>query len=284
MTDLASTQASKFGDRSATIGIIGLGYVGLPLALRYSEARCRTIGFEIDAERLARLREGYSYLSFIDDARVVEAMGRGLSFQAEFSAAAGCDALILCLPTPVDRYREPDLGAILEALDELLPHLRRGQLIALESTTWPGTTEEVLPPLLEQAGFRIGEDLFLVFSPERIDPGNMEFDVRSTPKLLAGVTAACTALGKACYELAVDRVVPVSSTRVAEMAKLMENVQRAVNIGLANEMKKIADLMGIDIFEVIEAAATKPFGFVPCYPGPGLGGHCVPVDPHYLTW
>lgn len=274
----------KIAQRSATIGIVGLGYVGLPLMLRYSEVGFRVLGIDIDDGKVVRLNKGESYIEHISAAAIAAARGKGFEATADFSRSAEADALIICVPTPLNRYREPDLSFVLDTMDALTPHLRRGQIVSLESTTYPGTTDEELKPRIESRGFKVGEDVFLVFSPEREDPANPDFITRTIPKVCGGTTAACQKAGLALYGVAVDRVVPVSSTRAAEMTKLLENIHRAVNIGLVNEMKIIADRMGIDIHEVIRAAATKPFGFVPYYPGPGLGGHCIPIDPFYLTW
>jgi UDP-N-acetyl-D-glucosamine dehydrogenase len=266
------------------VAVIGLGYVGLPLVCRFAEAGFRTIGFDINPEKVRTVQQGDTYLGTVPAARVAEAIKRGLTATTDYSLAGQADALIICVPTPLTAAREPDLQFILSTLESLLPHLRRGQLLSLESTTYPGTTEEVLRPRIEEKGLKIGEDFFLAFSPEREDPGNKDYSTRTIPKICGGSTAACLEAALALYGKAVDHMVPVSSTRVAEMAKLLENIHRAVNIGLVNEMKVIADRMGIDIHEVIRAAATKPFGFVPYYPGPGLGGHCIPIDPFYLTW
>jgi UDP-N-acetyl-D-glucosamine dehydrogenase len=275
---------SRIENRAAVIGIVGLGYVGLPLMLRYADAGFKVLGFDIDEHKVGKLNGGESYIQHIAAKSVREACTRGFEATSDFSRASEADALIICVPTPLNTYREPDLSYILDTADSLAPHLRLGQIISLESTTYPGTTEEELKPRLESRGFRIGDEIFLVFSPEREDPGNSEFNTRSIPKVIGGVTSACRKAGVALYGAAVDRVVPVSSTRAAELTKLLENIYRAVNIGLVNEMKIIADRMGIDIYEVINAAATKPFGFAPYYPGPGLGGHCIPIDPFYLTW
>ena len=225
-----------------------------------------------------------SYINYIPDALIRKGIAHNFDATDDFSRTAEADALIICVPTPLNKQREPDLSYVTTTANAVAPFLRRGQLVALESTTWPGTTEEVIQPIIEQRGFKIGRDVFLVFSPERQDPGNAKFDTQNIPKLVGGVTPACLAAGSALYAQAVDKVVPVSSTRVAEMAKLLENIHRAVNIGLVNELKMVCDRMGIDLFEVVDAAATKPFGFVPYYPGPGLGGHCIPIDPFYLTW
>jgi UDP-N-acetyl-D-glucosamine dehydrogenase len=267
-----------------TVGIIGMGYVGLPLALRFTEAGCPVLGFDIDSGKVEQLLAGRSYIRHIGNEAVAGARARGMDATADFSRIGEVDAILICVPTPLDRYREPDLSFVVSTLDSILPYLRPGQLLSLESTTWPGTTEEVLRPRIEAAGFEPGKDFFLVYSPEREDPGNRNFSTRTIPKIVGGSTPACLAAGLALYGKVIDQVVPVSSTQTAEMTKLLENIHRAINIGLVNEMKIVADRMGIDIHEVIRAAATKPFGFVPYYPGPGLGGHCIPIDPFYLTW
>lgn len=274
----------KFADRSAIIGILGLGYVGLPLMLRFSEVGFKVLGIDIDAEKVARLNRGESYIKHISAAAISESREKGFEATDDFSRSVEADALIICVPTPLNRYREPDLSFVLGTMDALIPHLRCGQVISLESTTYPGTTDEELRPRIESRGFTVGKDIFLVFSPEREDPANPDFATKGIPKICGGTTPACLQVGKALYGVAIDSIVPVSSTRAAEMTKLLENIHRAVNIGLVNEMKIIADRMGLDIHEIIRAAATKPFGFVPYYPGPGLGGHCIPIDPFYLTW
>ena len=275
---------NKFEDRSATIGIFGLGYVGLPLLLRYCEAGFKVIGFDIDAEKVSMLMAGRSYIERIAPERIAAALAGGFEATGDFARAAGVDALILCVPTPLNKYREPDLSFVLDTTEQVLPYLAAGQVLALESTTWPGTTEEELLPRAESTGLTAGRDVFLVYSPEREDPGNPDFDTRTIPKVVSGHTPACLEVGQALYGAVIDRVVPVSSTKAAELTKLLENIHRAVNIGLVNEMKILAERMEIDIHEVIRAAATKPFGFTPYYPGPGLGGHCIPIDPFYLTW
>jgi UDP-N-acetyl-D-glucosamine dehydrogenase len=274
----------RLKNRVAVVGIVGLGYVGLPLMLRYAEVGFKVIGFDIDLEKVERLNRGQSYIEHIRAERIQEACAKGFEATADFSRASETDALIICVPTPLNAYREPDLSFILNTADALAPHVRSGQIVSLESTTYPGTTEEEILPRIEARGLKVGEDVFLVFSPEREDPGNARFNTRSIPKIVGGVTPACQEAGIALYAAAVDEVVPVSSTRTAELTKLLENIHRAVNIGLVNEMKMIADRMDIDIYEVIRAASTKPFGFTPYYPGPGLGGHCIPIDPFYLTW
>ncbi len=274
----------KFEDKSAVIGIIGLGYVGLPLMLRYCEVGYRVIGFDIDPSKIDALSKGNSYIEHISSASIAKALAAGFSATTDFSRVSEADALILCVPTPLNKYREPDLSFVLNTTESLVPYLRPGQVVSLESTTYPGTTDEELLPRIESGGLKVGETLFLVFSPEREDPGNPSFTTRTIPKVCGGCTPACLEVGLALYGQVIDRVVPVSSTRAAELTKLLENIHRAVNIGLVNEMKIVADKMGIDIHEVIRAAATKPFGFVPYSPGPGLGGHCIPIDPFYLTW
>jgi UDP-N-acetyl-D-glucosamine dehydrogenase len=275
---------TKLKRKEAVIGIVGLGYVGLPLILSYCSAGFKVVGFDVDAKKIQLLKSGKSYIKHIPAVAVASAISEGLEVTDEFKSAAEMDALILCVPTPLNEYREPDLSFVTDTVDSLLPYLRSGQVISLESTTYPGTTEEELLPRVESTGLRVGHDIFLVYSPEREDPGNLKFTTRDIPKVCGGQTASCLEVGVALYEQVIDQVVPVSSTRVAELTKLLENIHRAVNIGLVNEMKIVADRMGIDIYEVIRAAATKPFGFVPYYPGPGLGGHCIPIDPFYLTW
>ncbi|WP_031303482.1 nucleotide sugar dehydrogenase [Pseudomonas sp. EGD-AK9] len=274
----------RLNERTASIGIVGLGYVGLPLVLRYAEVGYRVVGFDIDQSKIDCIAQGKSYIEHIPAEAIARAVGRGFEATTDFARAADVDALILCVPTPLNKYREPDLSFVLDTTDSLVPHLRAGQVVSLESTTYPGTTDEELLPRIESRGFKVGQDVFLVYSPEREDPGNPNFTTRTIPKVCGGHTPACQEVGMALYGQVIDRVVPVSSTRAAEMTKLLENIHRAVNIGLVNEMKIVADKMGIDIHEVIRAAATKPFGFVPYYPGPGLGGHCIPIDPFYLTW
>ncbi|QNM97375.1 nucleotide sugar dehydrogenase [Chitinimonas koreensis] len=275
---------ARIEGRQAVVGIVGLGYVGLPLALRFAEEGFRVVGFDRDQAKIARLAAGQSYIGHIGAGQIAAAQQAGMTATADMARAAEVDALVLCLPTPLDRHREPDLSFVLDTLDALLPHLRAGQLLSLESTTYPGTTDEALAPRIAARGFTLGTDFFLAYSPEREDPANDSITMAAIPKLCAGQTAACQRAALALYGSAFEQVVPVSSTRTAEMAKLLENIHRSVNIGLANEMKVVADRMGIDIYEVIRAAATKPFGFVPYYPGPGVGGHCIPVDPFYLTW
>ncbi|MGE0503346.1 MAG: nucleotide sugar dehydrogenase [Rhizobiaceae bacterium] len=274
----------RLKSREAVIGIVGLGYVGIPLALRFSSVGLRVIGFDIDAERVSGLNRGHSPIRHIPSSEIEVAVRGGFETTGDFTRIPEVDAIIICVPTPLSRHREPDLSFIVGTMNSISPHLRAQQLLSLESTTYPGTTAEVLLPYVEKRGLRVGEDFYVVYSPEREDPGNAHFNTQTIPKILGGTTPACRDAGVALYNLAIDKVVAVSSTQVAELTKLLENIHRSVNIGLVNEMKVIADRMGIDIHEVIDAAATKPFGFTPYYPGPGIGGHCIPIDPFYLTW
>lgn len=284
MEQFRENLVERFDSKKAVIGILGLGYVGQPLALRYSSLNYKTIGFDIDEAKVSELNSGKSGIEHISDAAIKTALKNGFEATADFQRIAECDALILCVPTPLNKYREPDISYVTNTTDMIVPYLRQGQIVSLESTTYPGTTEEELLPRLELNGLKVGEDIFLVYSPEREDPGNANFNTQTIPKVVGGHTKACLEVGVALYKHAIDMVVPVSSTKAAELTKLLENIHRAVNIGLVNEMKIVADSMGIDIFEVVDAAATKPFGFTPYYPGPGLGGHCIPIDPFYLTW
>ena len=270
--------------RRAVVGVIGLGYVGLPLALTFAEAGFPVVGFDTDPEKPRKLAAGTSYFRHIPDARVAAA-APGFTATGDFTRIAECDAVIICVPTPLDEHLQPDLRFIEATCRSIAPHLRRGSLVVLESTTWPGTTVEVVQPLVEAgSGMKVGPELHLAFSPEREDPGNTRFSTRTIPKLVGGVDPLSRELAVALYATAIDQVVPVSSTQVAETAKLFENIFRAVNIALVNELKTILDPMGIDVWEVIRAASTKPFGFMPFQPGPGLGGHCIPLDPFYFTW
>lgn len=275
---------AKLFDKTATIGIVGLGYVGLPLALRFSEVGYPVLGFDIHAGKVERLNASETLIEHIPSSTIAQARSRGFEATTDFARIGEADALILCVPTPLTKHREPDLSFVLDTLTSLLPHLRKGQVVSLESTTYPGTTDEELGPRIERQGFILGEDIFLVYSPEREDPGNPDFTTNTIPKIVGGRTPACLDVGLALYGQVIDQLVPVSSTRAAELTKLLENIHRAVNIGLVNEMKIVADKLDIDIHEVIAAAATKPFGFTAYQPGPGLGGHCIPIDPFYLTW
>ena len=282
--DTLQTLEARISNQTAVVGIYGLGYVGLPLALRFAEVGLKVLGFDIDPRKVDLLNAGQSYIERLTPDLIRQARDQGFEATTDFARTPEADALVICVPTPLDRHREPDLSFIVGTVEAMLPHLRAGQLMSLESTTWPGTTEEVLAPRLRARGLVPGENCALVFSPEREDPGNPRYGTKDIPKVIGGCTPSCLALGKALYQRAIQTLVPVSSPRVAEMTKLLENIHRAVNIGLVNEMKIVADKMGISIHEVIEAAATKPFGFVPYKPGPGLGGHCIPIDPFYLTW
>jgi len=271
--------------RQARIGIIGLGYVGLPLALNFGRKGYKALGLDVDKSKVDNVNAGKSYIEHIPSAEIAEMKNKGLlEATTDMSRAKEVDAIIICVPTPLTHHLDPDLTYVISTIEAILPHLREGQLVSLESTTYPGTTDEELRPRIEKCGFKIGENFHLVFSPEREDPGNEQFPSHKIPKIVGGTTAACLDAGKALYSAAFETVIPVGSTQVAEFAKLLENIYRSVNIGLVNEMKIVADKMGIDIWEVIRAAATKPFGFTAFYPGPGLGGHCIPIDPFYLTW
>jgi UDP-N-acetyl-D-glucosamine dehydrogenase len=275
----------KLETRSARVSVIGLGYVGLSLAVELAKAGMVVRGIDLDLERVSLLNRGESYLVDVPTEALAPLVAKGLlTASTAFDDAGSADALIICVPTPLRKSKEPDISFILSAVESLLPHLRAGQLMVLESTTYPGTTEEVVQPRLEASGLVIGRDFFLAFSPERVDPGNKRFTTANIPKVVGGVTAACTELAAALYRQVTTRVFEVSSPRVAETAKLLENTFRSVNIALANELAFACRKIGVDPWEVIDAAATKPFGFMPFYPGPGIGGHCIPVDPLYLSW
>lgn len=265
------------------VGVIGLGYVGLPLALAFAESGAAVIGVDASAERIRSLRQQRSYIVDIPDERLRQSEGRFFP-TTDYAALHDCDAVIICVPTPLAKTGEPDISYILSAAEGLRPHLRQGMLVVLESTTYPGTTEEVLKPLLERSGLKAGQDFSLAYSPERIDPGNRRWTLRNVPKLVGGLTPACTERAIALYRQVVDQVIPVSSPKVAETAKLLENTFRAVNIALVNEFAILCRRMGISVWEVLDAASTKPFGFMRFEPGPGIGGHCIPVDPLYLAW
>tara|TARA_B100000787_G_scaffold54847_1_gene39861 strand:+ start:36519 stop:37820 length:1302 start_codon:yes stop_codon:yes gene_type:complete len=273
----------KINKKSAVIGIFGLGYIGLPLALRFAEVGFKVLGFDIDSNKVKKLMRGESYIDYIKSSKIKKLLKK-FEATSDFSRASDVDALILCVPTPLKKHKTPDLSFVINTINMLTPYLRKGQVLSLESTTYPGTTEEELLPRIEKKSFKVGKDFFLVYSPEREDPGNLNYKTKTIPKILGGHTRNCSEVGKALYNSSIDQIVLVSSTKVAEMTKLLENIHRAVNIGLINEMKIVADKMNINIHEVIHAAATKPFGFTAYYPGPGLGGHCIPIDPFYLTW
>jgi len=276
---------SKIETRQARVGIIGLGYVGLPLSVEFARSGFPVVGFDVDRKRVDAINGGGTYIGDVPEYTMRELAGsQRLRASRDFDELRDMDAISICVPTPLRKTRDPDMTFIVSALDEIQPRLRKEQLIVLESTTCPGTTEELVKPKLEETGLVVGEDVFLAFSPERVDPGNASFHTRNIPKVVGGVTPRCTQLAASLYQQCVERVMPVSSARVAEMVKLLENTFRSVNIGLANEVALLCHSLGIDVWEVIEAAATKPFGFMPFYPGPGLGGHCIPIDPHYLSW
>ncbi|MCC5632353.1 nucleotide sugar dehydrogenase [Nostoc sphaeroides CHAB 2801] len=271
--------------KTAIIGIVGLGYVGLPLMLRFVEAGFHAIGFDIDENKIDKLNNDESYIKHINHDSIFQARKTGkFEVTSDFNRSHEPDVIIICVPTPLGNHHDPDLSFVINTINSLAPYLRIGQLVSLESTTYPGTTEEEIRPRIEKQGFHIGEDIFLVYSAEREDPGNKNFSTQTIPKVVGGSTKPCLEVGVALYESIINKVFAVSSTKVAEMTKLLENIYRAVNISLVNELKLITDRMGIDIWEAIEAAATKPFGFTPFYPGPGLGGHCIPIDPFYLAW
>ncbi len=282
------TLLEKIQSKQALVGIIGLGYVGLPLVLRFCEAGFPVLGFDTDPLKIEMLNRGKSYIKHIPAARLAE-LRTSRAGQGQFTALHDMsrlnepDVLIICVPTPLTAKREPDLRYVENTTRQIAATLRPGQLVSLESTTYPGTTEELVLPILG-ARLKVGQDFYLVFSPEREDPGNPDFEVRTIPKVVGGITTACLELGVALYGMVINRVIPVSSTQAAEMSKLLENIYRAVNIALVNELKMLCLRMGVDIFEVIEASKSKPFGFQAFYPGPGLGGHCIPIDPFYLTW
>ncbi len=276
---------SRINDGSARVGVIGLGYVGLPLIVEFASHGFEGIGFEVDSLKAETVANGGSYIVDVPAKSVKDCVENGkLTATTDFSRLAECDAVIICVPTPLRKTKDPDMSFILAAGKEICKYLRHGQLVILESTTYPGTTDEVLAPMFEMAGFRIDEDFLLAFSPERVDPGNPQFQTHNIPKVVGGVTADSTEVAAALYSRIVETVHQVSSARVAEACKLWENTFRAINIGMANEMAKLCNTLGIDTWEVVRAAATKPFGFMPFYPGPGLGGHCIPLDPHYLSW
>ena len=275
----------KLEDRAACVAVIGLGYVGLPLAVDFAKAGFRVIGIDVDAVRVGRLKRGESYVKDVpsEDIQKIIADGRFVATTA-LSFLAEADACCICVPTPLGKTKDPDVSFILQAARAVKSSLRRGQLIVLESTTYPGTTRELVLPMLEEDGLKVGVDFGLAFSPERIDPGNPTYRLKNTPRVVGGITPACTQMAVALYSQIVERVMPVSSVEAAEMTKLLENTFRIVNIGLVNEIAIMCDRLGINVWEVVEAASTKPYGFIPFYPGPGLGGHCIPVDPHYLSW
>jgi UDP-N-acetyl-D-glucosamine dehydrogenase len=273
----------RIQSRDVRIGIIGLGYVGLPLVIEFCRAGFRVTGFDIDAEKVQSLKEGRSYINHIPSALIQECV-TSFSPTSDFSHLAEMDCIIICVPTPLNKYREPDLSYVFNTTKTIARYIRKGQLISLESTTYPGTTDEDMRAILEESGLKAGNDFHLAYSPEREDPNNKSFSTRTIPKVVGGYTPHCLEIATALYSQIIEKVIPVSSTKAAEATKLLENIYRAVNIALVNELKVLFDRMGIDVWEVIEAAKTKPFGFHAFYPGPGLGGHCIPIDPFYLTW
>jgi UDP-N-acetyl-D-glucosamine dehydrogenase len=275
----------KLRDRKATAAVIGLGYVGLPLALEIASAGFDVVGIDVDPNKIASLKAGRSYIGDVSDKTIADATQTGrFVATSDFAALRDVDTVSICVPTPLSKSRDPDISFILSATEKIRKHLHAGQLIVLESTTYPGTTNELILPELESSGLRVGRDFFLAFSPERIDPGNTSFNTHNTPKIVGGITEECTEIARIFYSQFIERIVPVSNTKSAELVKLLENTFRSVNIGMVNELALMCDVLGVDVYEVIDAAATKPFGFIPFYPGPGLGGHCIPIDPHYLAW
>jgi UDP-N-acetyl-D-glucosamine dehydrogenase len=281
----ADTLQRRIQARTARVGIVGLGYVGLPLAVEFAKAGFSVTGIDVQKEKVARLNRGQSYIQDVSSATLGPLVEDG-RFEAttDFSVVEDLDTINIAVPTPLRKTKDPDMSYVVSACQEVAKHFGPGKLVILESTTYPGTTDELVLPMLERTGLRVGEDFFLCFSPERIDPGNPRFHTTNIPKVVGGITPACTRMGSLFYSQALEKVVPVSSTSVAEMVKLLENTFRMINIGLVNELAMMCDRMGINVWEVIDAAATKPFGFMPFYPGPGLGGHCIPIDPFYLSW
>ncbi len=282
---LVDQVCGQFRNHSSDIGILGLGYAGLPLACSFAEAGFRVIGFDIDERKVQALRNGESYIGHIDDARIYSLVSSGrLNPSSDFQRLSSCAAAIICVPTPLAEGRSPDLQYVINTAQAVRGQLHQGQLVVLESTTYPGTTDEVLLPILSESGLRVGDDYFLAYSPEREDPANKTYSTKTIPKIVGGITSDCLKVAMSAYGEVVEQLIPVSSARVAEAAKLLENIYRCVNIAMINELNLLFERMQIDTWEVIKAAATKPFGFTPFYPGPGLGGHCIPIDPFYLSW
>lgn len=285
VSTVAETLASKIKNRTARVGVIGLGYVGCPLAVEFAGAGFHVTGIDLMESKVAGINAGRSHIQDVPESQIKDLVeAKRLRATTDFSAIAELDAISICVPTPLRKTKDPDMSFIMAACEELSRYMHPGMLIVLESTTYPGTTEEVLLPILQKDGLRAGSDFFLCFSPERVDPGNTTYQTANIPKVVGGVTGECTRMGSLFYSQALKTVVPVSSSQVAEMVKLLENTFRMINIGLVNEIAMMCDRMGISVWEVIDAAATKPFGFMPFYPGPGLGGHCIPIDPFYLSW
>jgi UDP-N-acetyl-D-glucosamine dehydrogenase len=280
-----ATLEEKIRSGTALVGTIGLGYVGLPLSVEFATAGLSVTGFDLSTGKTESVNRGESYIKDVPSERVAALVKAGrLRATTDFEVLRECDVIVICVPTPLSKTKDPDLTMVVEAAKSIAARLREGQLVVLESTTYPGTTEELILPILSEKGLKVGESFFLAFSPERVDPGNPRFNTRNTPKIIGGVTPKCTAVARLLYGKAIDTVIPVSSTRAAEMVKLLENTFRSVNIGLVNEVALMCARLGVDVWEVIDAAASKPFGFMPFYPGPGLGGHCIPIDPIYLSW
>jgi UDP-N-acetyl-D-glucosamine dehydrogenase len=281
----SDTLFEKLNNRTAHVGVVGLGYVGLPLAVELARAGFRTTGIDLDARKVDAINRGESYIQDVPTRDVAEFHKAGrLSATTDPAIVRSLDTVNICVPTPLRKTKDPDLSYVVSAVERIADHLHPGLLVILESTTYPGTTDEVVLPILEKGGLKAGQDFFLAFSPERVDPGNEKWTTKNVPKIVGGMTPACTRLAKALYSASIDTVIEVSSPKVAEMVKLLENTFRAVNIGLVNELALMCDRLGISVWEVVDAAATKPFGFMPFYPGPGLGGHCIPIDPFYLSW
>ena len=285
MSNAARSLIEKIESRTARAGVVGLGYVGLPLAVEFARAGLTTTGIDLDARKVDQINAGRSYIPDVQHAEVASLRQAGrLAATTDFSVVSELDTVNICVPTPLRKTKDPDMSYIVSAAEQIVRYLHPSMLVVLESTTYPGTTAELLQPMLEETGMKVGHDFFLAFSPERVDPANERFTTRNTPKVVGGTTADCSRAAVALYATAIDTIVSVSSTQVAEMVKLLENTFRAVNIGLVNELALMCDRMGIDVWEVVNAAKTKPFGFMPFYPGPGLGGHCIPIDPFYLSW
>ncbi len=284
-TSVASELREKIKNKKARVGVLGLGYVGLPLAVEFAKAGFDVVGIDVLQGKVDQFNAGHSYIKDVPDSAFAPLVKSGkLRATTDFSVIRTLDTIDICVPTPLRKTKDPDMSFVVAATEAIAQYLHPGLLVMLESTTYPGTTDELLLPRLSASGLRVGEDFFLCFSPERVDPGNPKFQTANIPKVVGGITAACTETGALFYQQALETVVPVSSTRVAEMVKLLENTFRMINIGLVNELALMSSRMGIDVWEVIDAAATKPFGFMPFYPGPGLGGHCIPIDPFYLSW
>jgi UDP-N-acetyl-D-glucosamine dehydrogenase len=281
----AAELRQRISKKTARVGVLGLGYVGLPLALEFARAGFEVVGIDVQQDKVDQFNRGQSYVKDVEDSVFAPLVKSGkLRATSDYSVIGELDTIDICVPTPLRKTKDPDMSYVVSATDAIAEHLHPGLLVMLESTTYPGTTDELLLPKLEATGLKVGRDFFLCFSPERVDPGNPKFHTRNIPKVVGGITPTCTEMGALFYKQALETVVPVSSTRVAEMVKLLENTFRMINIGLANELALMCDRMNIDVWEIIDAAATKPFGFMPFYPGPGLGGHCIPIDPFYLSW